>query len=215
MSLRRSARIVLVAASALAAVTYPFTVYYGLSQWGPRRGAPVVLGTIALLAVANLKGGTLVELWRVLRLPLALLALVLVGALVENPRFMMAMPVLVNLVFLHAFGGSLRGSTPLVERFARLQEDELSAEEVAYCRGVTWVWTVYFAANIVVCGVMALWAPLSWWTLYAGLLAYVIMGTIFTVEYLVRKFRFRRFSAGLHDRILERVLPAPRAGGTR
>jgi len=35
------------------------------------------------------------------------------------------------------------------------------------------------------------WAPLSWWTLYTGLIAYGLMGLLFAGEWLVRQ-RVRR-----------------------
>jgi len=36
-----------------------------------------------------------------------------------------------------------------------------------------------------------IWAPLSWWTLYTGLIAYGLMGLLFAGEWLVRQ-RVRR-----------------------
>jgi uncharacterized membrane protein len=38
---------------------------------------------------------------------------------------------------------------------------------------------------------LTLWAPLSWWTLYNGLIAYFIMGILFAGEWLLRR-RLRR-----------------------
>ena len=34
---------------------------------------------------------------------------------------------------------------------------------------------------------LALWAPLAWWTLYNGLIAYLLMGLLFAAEWLVRQ----------------------------
>ena len=36
-----------------------------------------------------------------------------------------------------------------------------------------------------------LWAPLSWWALYTGLISYLLMGLLFAGEWLVRQ-RVRR-----------------------
>ncbi|HEY6877774.1 MAG TPA: hypothetical protein VI299_07130, partial [Polyangiales bacterium] len=96
---------------------------------------------------------------------------------------------------------------PLVERFARMQNPDLSPAQVAYCRTVTQVWCAFFVLNAAISGSLAAWAPLSWWTLYNGLLAYVLMGVLGAGEYLVRKFRFREYGRGLHDRLIARVFP--------
>ncbi len=38
-----------------------------------------------------------------------------------------------------------------------------------------------------VAAALALWAPLAWWTLYTGLIAYLLMGLLFAGEWLVRQ----------------------------
>ena len=51
------------------------------------------------------------------------------------------------------FAGSLRpGREPLVTRLARRVHPALTCERIAYTRGVTWLWTVFFATEI------ALWS---------------------------------------------------------
>jgi uncharacterized membrane protein len=40
---------------------------------------------------------------------------------------------------------------------------------------------------------LAAFAPVSWWALYTGFLAYILIGLGFTVEFIARKRRFRRF----------------------
>jgi uncharacterized membrane protein len=132
-------------------------------------------------------------------------------ALVGDPGLLLLAPALVNLALLAAFGASLRaGARPMVERLARLQEPDLPDDAVPYCRTVTWVWTAFFAANALVCGALALAAPRSWWALYTGLLAYVLVGALFSVEYVVRKATFRRYGRALPDRVLAAVFPPRR-----
>src|SRR5690606_34759048 len=98
-------------------------------------------------------------------------------------RLFLALPVLVNLGLLANFAASLRGPVSLVERFARLQEPELPPGGPAYCRKVTVAWCGFFVANAVVCAALAVWAPVSWWMLYTGLIGYLLIGVMFTVEY--------------------------------
>ena len=56
-----------------------------------------------------------------------------------------------------------------------------------YTRQVTWVWVGYFIVNAGIASALALWAPLSWWTLYTGLIAYLLMGLLFAGEWLIRQ----------------------------
>ena len=58
---------------------------------------------------------------------------------------------------------------------------------------------------------LALYAPVSLWALYTGLIAYVLIGALAAGEYLVRKLRFRDYGLRLHDRLIMRVFP-PRPG---
>ena len=55
--------------------------------------------------------------------------------------------------------------------------------------------------------VKKLWAPLEWWTVYNGLVAYVLMGLLFVAEYVPRKLRFGRWGDGPVDRLLLRLWP--------
>ena len=59
----------------------------------------------------------------------------------------------------------------------------------------------------------ALSGPVSYWALYTGLLSYVLIGLVATVEYVVRKARFREYGAELVDRVLARVFP-PQQGAS-
>jgi uncharacterized membrane protein len=130
------------------------------------------------------------------------------GVLVDDVRLLLAFPVLVNLLLLLGFGATLRsGRVSAVERFARMQEEELPDGAVAYCRSVTKVWCVFFVLNGAAAGAFALWAPVSWWAAYTGAVAYVLMGLVFGVEYVVRKARFRRYGRGLQDRFLSLFFP--------
>jgi uncharacterized membrane protein len=82
---------------------------------------------------------------------------------------------------------------PMVERMARLREPELSPAGVRYTRKVTWVWVGFFIFNAGTSAALTLWARLSWWTLYNGLLVYFIMGVLFGGEWLLRQ-RLRRLA---------------------
>ena len=118
------------------------------------------------------------------------------------------LPALNNVAFLLVFAGSLVVKRPLVERFARLFHADLTPREVVYCHKVTWAWVLFFVGNITVILLLAEFAPLSWWTIYTGVLGYMLAGALGVGEYIVRKHRFGRFNDRLFDRLLQRWLRA-------
>ena len=75
---------------------------------------------------------------------------------------------------------------PLVETFARRMGETLDARGVAYCRTVTWVWTVFLAVHLGVT-ILTAFASHEVWALYNGLIAYVLMGALFLGEWLCRR----------------------------
>lgn len=196
---------------------YPLAVYFGLLHLGARS-----LGLLLMLLVLpgllwraraarvpsqpESRRARRENLWAVARVPLSVLLLVALAALFDDRRFVLALPVLINAVLLASFASSLRG-TPLVERFARMQDPELGPEQVRYCRAVTVVWCTFFLLNGALSAALALYASVASWALYTGLVAYLLIGLLATAEYVVRKARFRAYGAGLHDRLLARVFP--------
>ena len=100
-------------------------------------------------------------------------------------------PVLVNAVLLALFGYSLIVPPSMIERFARLREPDLPDAAIGYTRRVTQVWCVFFVINGSIAFGTALWARPAVWSLYTGVISYILMGLLFAIEYLVR-LRFKR-----------------------
>lgn len=165
----------------LAGLAYPFAVYLGLEHLSPRLFA-LLLGALWL---ARMFSGRQTPLSRTLAM-VALLFCLLLG-LAGEPALLRWYPVLISLALLGLFTGSLCSGMPIIERLARLSEPELPPAAVRYTRQVTWVWVGYFVVNASIASGLALWAPLSWWTLYTGLIAYLLMGLLFAGEWLVRQ----------------------------
>jgi uncharacterized membrane protein len=84
------------------------------------------------------------------------------------------------------------GSTPMIERFARLRVSNLSGATRAWCRLWTWIWCGYFLVNGGVSLAFARAASLTWWALYNGLIAYALLGTLLGTEWVMRRRRFGR-----------------------
>jgi uncharacterized membrane protein len=169
----------------LAGLLYPFVVYFGMEKVSPPIFA-MALGAIWLIRAPSLlrqPGGR----WMVG----AALVYCALLAFTGEASLLRWYPVLISALLLVAFGLSLIYGPPFVERIARLREPNLPPAAVRYTRAVTWVWVAFFAFNGSMSFALAVWAPLSWWTLYNGLIAYFIMGTLFAVEWLLRR-RLRR-----------------------
>jgi len=124
-----------------------------------------------------------------------------------DARALLLVPVLVNGALLFAFGRTLRRGPSLVETLARLQEPDLSAAQERHCRTVTAVWCGFFAANAAVCTALALLADLWLWTLYTGVISYLLMGLLFGAEFLVRSWRFHNLRFAPVEPLLRRLFP--------
>lgn len=195
-------------AKGVLVVAYPLLVYLGLTRWGPRVVAVAVVAAVTPRAIAALRSRD-PAVRKLLVLPALVGALAIASAIIDAPRLLLAMPTLANAGMLVVFAASLR-DTPMAERFARLQVPDLPPAEQAYCRSVTVTWCVFFAVNGAVAAALAWWAPLHWWALYTGAVAYGLVGAGFAIEYITRVYRFRRFGRGPIDRTLARLLPSPR-----
>lgn len=190
MSIARVAAKVLLAALFVA---YPVVVWLGLRSESPRLVAAVLLCVLAPIAAVRLRRSNRAALRGVAFVPVVTVVVLLLTALLNAAELLLAVPVAINAVFLLLFATSLRrGSMPMIERFARLQEEHLSPAQQAWCRLWTRIWSVFFVANGGTALALALWAPLDWWATYNGLVAYVLMGVLFAVEWTVRRRRFSR-----------------------
>ena len=54
---------------------------------------------------------------------------------------------------------------------------------------------------------LALAGDLWSWALYTGLVAYVLMGILFAVEFVVRSWRFRNYQGTVLEPLFERLFP--------
>ena len=179
------------ALAAAALIAYPLLVWLGLTHGSPRLLALLLIAVLLPVAAFRLRGRPDVGM-RVLGLPpLVAIATLVLAALLDARGWVLAVPVAINALLLAAFGATLRrGTMPMIERFARLQTAELTPEQQAWCRAWTAIWCLFFTLNGAAALTLALAAPLAWWTLYNGLIAYLLMGALFAGEWLLRRRRF-------------------------
>ena len=187
---------------------YPVAIWVGLTYLSTRTVGIMVLALLTPIAALRLRGADRSTFWSVLRIPLVIMSLIVLGIVLDDPRYVLAMPVLINLTLFITFGATLIGTaTPMIERFARMQDPNLSEGQDAHCRQFTTVWVGFFVANGTLALLLGLFAPIAWWATYTGLIAYGLMGLLFAFEYVVRKARFRDYGESLRDRMLARVFP--------
>ncbi|MEA3412398.1 MAG: hypothetical protein U9R74_12785 [Pseudomonadota bacterium] len=125
-------------------------------------------------------------LWAIVLLVSALVSAVLFGL---NAVLKMS-PLLVHTSLFYIFMESLY-STPLIERFARLEyDDRLPPGIKVYCRKLTILWAVFFAANIAGCAWLAILGDDATWILYNGLIVYLLISALLVGEFLWRQIAF-------------------------
>lgn len=101
------------------------------------------------------------------------------------------------------FGLSLRpGEEALVSRLARRVEPIPTTAVMSYTRGVTWLWTIFCIAQLLVSACLLTMAPLTVWSAFVNVANVPLVITTFLAEYAVRRWRFRRLPmASLADTI--------------
>jgi uncharacterized membrane protein/3-hydroxymyristoyl/3-hydroxydecanoyl-(acyl carrier protein) dehydratase len=191
----------------LIAIAYPALIYFGLKVLEPSQLGMLVLVLLVvrvLISARDQFGAYLRAYW----LPIvAVASMATLTSLSNHPLSLLLTPVAINLGLLGVFAASLFQEESTVERFAKVQAPDLSAAELQYCRRITVVWCVFFVAN----GATALWlavlGDIELWTLYSGIVSYVLMGMLFAVEYVYRHWRFRRYMGAPGDRFLQFFFP--------
>jgi uncharacterized membrane protein len=198
---------------AIVVLLYPLIVLVGLTYLSVRWTALLLLMLLGRRVVA------LVLTTRATSVPVIIqvvstAAILGLAAATGSEMYLRFTPFLISLVFIAQFVISLReGSTPIIERFARLKRPDLPPDHVAYCRTLTKVWLIVFVGNSTLVLSAAFVEAKLTWALLVGPVSYFYLGSFITAEFLFRKWRFQEFDA---DSLLDRVLrPLLQRGGTR
>ena len=176
---------------AILGIAYPVLVYFGLSVFSPRLILIVLIVAVLLRAALFLGSGKRVQAITFL-LVAAILACAGIASELVAIRFY---PVIVSATLAALFGVSLFVGRPMIERFARLRTPELDDYAIGYTRILTAVWVGFFIANGSIAAWTALSASIKTWTLYNGLISYVLIAVLFVGEWPVRRILRAR-----HDR---------------
>jgi uncharacterized membrane protein len=189
----------------------PWVLYWTLSRQRVGVAALTLIGWVIIRTIPVLLSAKAEHRRAALQLPAIALVFTCLGLVSNNGTWLLVLPSAAQATFGLAFLRSLAG-TPLIEHFARMVKPELGVPEQAHCRSWTRVWGIYLLVLAALGLVLARWATLAVWTIYVGVVNYVLVGALFAVEYVVRKIRFRDYGKNPLDWLLGKLFPAARSG---
>ena len=159
--------------SVIFGVAYPFVVFFMLDRGVSLRLLGMV---IALLAVCGFLGygkkcavifGVLLSLFLII---------------FEDILFLKVYPVIMNFLVALTFILSLKKRRPIIERFALKMGYSMDEQGKRYAKKSTVVWSIFLFCNFAA-SFVTLFLPLRAWTLYNGLISYILIGIAFIVEF--------------------------------
>jgi uncharacterized membrane protein len=104
------------------------------------------------------------------------------------------LPVLAYCALFLLFAGTLRpGRVPLISRFARLEQGELTAELQSYTRRLTVIWCAFFAGMAMLALGLAAWAPRKVWFMHTFFFSYLMIAMLFLGEFAYRRWRYPNY----------------------
>jgi len=165
---------------------YPFVVYFGLNFLTTAQLGFVLLAIFGL-RVMHARRKKTAKSWPVILAVVIGASLAGLSWLFDKPEYLLWYPVGLNAALFVIFTTSLIFPPTVVEYMARLTEKDLPDKAIPYIRNVTVVWSIFFVINACIASWTVLSGDLKIWTLYNGLIAYLLMGLIFAIEFLVRK----------------------------
>ena len=191
---------------AALSVLYPVLVFCGLTFWdmSPRRLSLLLVGLAFVLFFNTTQGrrgaanstqgasSNSANPFKDYALIVLMLACGCVSFFADSLLFLEFYPVLVSLSLLAFFGISLWKKPSFAFRMACLGDRNLSQSPERpfverYCDRVTFAWCVFFVFNALVALVTVWMGDTKIWSLYNGLISYILIGVFFAVEFMVRK----------------------------
>lgn len=100
-------------------------------------------------------------------------------------------PACINFVVFLIFFTSIFSKETVIQRITRIAEDRELPEIVQkYTRNLTYVWSVFLFCNFCA-ALITVFLSDEIWTVYNGIISYVLTGFLFGIEYIVR-INFKR-----------------------
>ncbi len=194
---------------AISAVLYPFFIYFGIKRFDPVWLAVFIGCFFTLKGISAFRNKKVREnvISNFPLIPVLIIALMIGIVATGKEVLFLFIPAVINTGLISAFAYSLIRPPSIIERFAKMSGTDLSDEELDYCRNLTFVWIAFFLFNITLSVITALFCTKEIWTLYNGLIAYILIGVIFTAELTYRHYRFRKYTGMITDPLFKAVFP--------
>lgn len=167
---------------------YPFFVFFGLRVLPPG-GVGLILAVLLMMRFGVIR---LTERSIVLPGFIVLFLYAATSALLGSTQMLLYYPVLVNALLLVLFAGSLRTKEPLLNRVVRARGTPVGEHTARYLTRLTAIWAVFFLVN----GLIAVWTTttsIEIWTIYNGIISYLIVAALAASEWIYRGHYKKRF----------------------
>jgi len=198
---------VLAAFLALLVIAYPYLLTGALPRFGVSRTSVALFFIVALSFGIRSRIPAAPLQWSAAP-SMGIPALLAAAAFSGDALYLQLVPSVVYLTLASWFYASFRSGASIIERVARLMVPEAPDFIRPYCRKVTGLWAVFFAASSLVIAYLAILGTQSEWAFFAGKLVYALMIAASLLEFVVRKSWFRYyFHGGWFDRVWQRLFP--------
>jgi uncharacterized membrane protein len=167
-------------------VCYPFIIYLSIQNKHINLAilCLIILFLIRLVTLPNLISNIK---WTAKIIACIGVILALTSWLFSKYQLLLYYPVMVNVVLFVFFSYSLSQPQTIIETFARIKNPDLSVDAIQYTRKVTIFWCLFFVFNGTVALITCLINNTYWWTIYNGLISYVLIGVFMGGEWLLRR----------------------------
>ena len=167
---------------------YPLCIYLGIKEEADSLPLIVIVISLFLLRAIVFRGSKSPLGPALNYAGLVSIIIIIIGAGIKEYGVMKIYPVSVSFSLFIVFILSLmKNHTPVIETIARLHEKNLSDAAISYTRKVTIVWSIFFLVNGGLSIYTYFFSEIEIWTLYNGLISYLLIGLLFSIEYLIRR----------------------------
>lgn len=180
----RSAKDLLPVIMFLVSLAYPFLVYFNIDSVKPGWfGAALLVMTVFRLTLIGTKRQT--SDWLITALVTLFCSLLIV---LESETLLKCYPVMMSVAMGTVFLISLKDKHNLIERFAAAGGPPPPKKARGYLKKLCTAWGVLLLLNGAVAAWTVWFASLAVWTLYNGLISYLLIGGFIIVELVYRNY---------------------------
>jgi len=112
--------------------------------------------------------------------------LLTLSCMLKSQELALYYPVCTNVILFILFFGSYFTKESFITTLAKLKDKNLSEKAINYTRKVTLLWSFFFIVNGSMALFTVLYGSLELWTLYNGLISYILIVILFLGEFIVR-----------------------------